>query len=93
MEFVLIMGIGTVVAILVVANLPKSGGIPCGDEADPFAAAPPRNTPIWKKDSVETYANGDLEYLEKLERHQKDPQHWPCPFPPDEPKKVECEYN
>jgi hypothetical protein len=87
MEFWLIMGIGTVVAILVVASLPKSGGIPC--EEDPFAAAPPRDTPIWKKDIVETYANGDLEYLEKLERHQKDPQHWPCPFPPDEPIKTE----
>jgi hypothetical protein len=34
---------------------------------------------------------GDLEYLEKLERHQKDPQHWPCPFPPDAPPKIESD--
>jgi hypothetical protein len=32
-----------------------------------------RETPIWKKDISETYSMGDLEYLEKLERHQKDP--------------------
>ncbi|HEY1719440.1 MAG TPA: hypothetical protein VGH42_14265 [Verrucomicrobiae bacterium] len=89
MEFFLIMGIGTVVAILIVANLPKSGGIPFDE--NPFEAKPPRDTPIWKKDIVETYANGDLEYLEKLERHQKDPQHWPCPFPPDEPRQPDCE--
>jgi len=65
------MGIGTVVAILVVANLPKSGGIPCGDEADPFAPAPPCDTPIWKKDIVETCANGDLEYLKNWNATKK----------------------
>jgi hypothetical protein len=91
MEFFLIMGIGTVVAILIVANLPKSGGIPCEGEENPFEARPQRDTPIWKKDIAETYSMGDLEYLEKLERHQKDPQHWPCPFPPDEPKKEVCD--
>ena len=88
MEFFLIMGIGTVVAILIVANLPKSGGIPYDEAVD---GVEPRATPIWKKDIVETYSMGDLEYLEKLERHQKDPQHWPCPFPPDAPQTEVCD--
>jgi hypothetical protein len=90
-EFALIMGIGTVVAIVIVANLPKWNGP--ADEENPFEPATPRGTPIWKKDVAETYSMGDLEYLEKLERHQKDPQHWPCPFPPDEPKEEVPEYD
>ena len=79
------MGIGTVVAIVIVANLPKSGHIPFDESV---FSGKPTETPIWKKDISETYSMGDLEYLEKLERHQKDPQHWPCPFPPDEPPKL-----
>jgi hypothetical protein len=80
MEFLLFMGIGTLVAIWAVANLPKSRGnrgrnIPSLDLGS-------RCTPPWKKDIVETHAMGDLEYLEKVERHQRDPQHWPCPLPP-----------
>ena len=92
-EFVLIMGIGMVIAIIIVANLPKSGNIPYEAEKDPFAHKEPPSTPAWRKDISETYPMGDLDYLAKLERHMKDPQHWPCPLPPDAPKRVksECE--
>ncbi|HEV2328528.1 MAG TPA: hypothetical protein VGY56_07045 [Verrucomicrobiae bacterium] len=85
MEFFVIMGIGTLVAILIVAGLPKSGHLHIDESV---FSGKKTGTPIWKKDIVETYANGDLEYLEKLERHQKDPQHWPCPFPPDKQPKA-----
>jgi hypothetical protein len=81
MEFLLIMGIGTVAAVWIVANLPKSrsgNAAPLHFETEALA------TPIWKKDIAETHSMGDLEYLEKLERHQKDPQHWPCPLPPQD---------
>lgn len=89
MEFALIMGIGTVVAIIVVANMPKWDGPE--NMRNPFAGNKHSATPVWKKDIIETYANGDLEYLEKLERHQKDPQHWACPFPPDKSQKQSCD--
>jgi hypothetical protein len=80
MEFLLIIGIGTVVAIWAVANLPKPRGNH-GASGPSFSPEPPA-TPPWKKDIVETHSMGDMEYLEKLERYQKDPQHWPCPLPP-----------
>jgi hypothetical protein len=82
------MGIGTLVAILIVAGLPKSGHLLIDESVFSEKKA---GTPIWKKDIVETYANGDLEYLEKLERHHKDPQHWPCPLPPDKSPQQDCD--
>lgn len=85
MEFALIMGIGTVVAILIVANLPKPHGIRYEDTTEPL------KTPRGRRDAAETFTMGDIEYLEKLERHQKDPQHWPCPFPPDNRPKQVCD--
>ena len=87
MEFALIMGIGTVVAILIVASLPKSSAP--GDEENTFETSPPRETPPWRKDISEVFSSDDYDYLRKLARYQKDPQHWPCPFPPDLPRKTE----
>lgn len=86
MEFLLIMGIGTVVATLIVANLPKPHGLRGED--------PPMTSklPSGRRDAAETFTMGDLEYLEKLERHQKDPRNWPCPFPPEEPRKADSEF-
>ena len=78
-EFPATMGIGTVVAIWVVANLPKSRGHrreKISFEAKPF------QTPAWRKEISETYATDEFDYLRKLERYQKDPPPWPCPFPP-----------
>jgi hypothetical protein len=39
-------------------------------------------TPVWKKDVSEFYSTDDFDYLRKLNRYQNDPNHWPCPFPP-----------
>ena len=44
------MGIGTVVAIVVVANQPKSGHIPYDRNKDPFAYKAPPKTLAWQKD-------------------------------------------
>jgi hypothetical protein len=81
MDFYLIMGIGTVVTIWVVANLPKSGGAIHADDWPTPDPKPPQ-TPAWRKDISETFATDDLDYLRKLERHQDDPEHWPFPLPP-----------
>jgi hypothetical protein len=81
MEFLVILGIGTLVAVWAVANLPKTRGH--RGASNPSFDLGPGGTPPWKKDIVESHAMGDLEYLEKLDRHQRDPQHWPCPLPPE----------
>jgi len=80
-EFLAIMGIGTVVAIWVVANLPKSRG---HRRAMVSFEQKPIQTPAWRKDISEVYSTDGFDYLRKLERHQNDPRHWPCPFPPPE---------
>ena len=90
MEFLAIMGIGTLVAIWVVANLPKSRGYL--RDAVSFEQKP-LQTPAWRKDISEVYSTDGFDYLRKLDRYQTDPQHWPCPFPPPEPGKMECEYD
>jgi hypothetical protein len=41
----------------------------------------------------DVYTTDGFDYLRKLERNQSDPKHWPCPFPPPEPRKEECEYD
>ena len=81
MEFLVIMGIGTLVAIWIVANLPKPRGL--RREKVSFQEKP-LQTPAWRKDLSEFYSTDDFDYLRKLERHQTDPHHWPCPFPPQE---------
>ena len=90
MEFLAIMGIGALIAIWIVANLPKSRGH--RREIIPFEQKPSQ-TPAWRKDISEVYSTDDFDYLRKLDRYQNDPQHWPCPFPPPEPRKMECEYD
>jgi hypothetical protein len=82
MEFLAIMGIGTVLAILVViGNRPKR------PRAVTRGVSPSRQfssttTPVWKKDIAQSHPIGELEYLEQIERHNKDPQHQPFPLPP-----------
>jgi len=84
MEFLVIMGIGTLVAIWIVANLPKSNG--SRQEAIPNQSEPSK-TPAWKKPMSEAYSVHEFDYLRKLGRYQRDPDHWPRPFPPPEPPK------
>jgi hypothetical protein len=81
MEFLLIMGIGTLVAIWIVANLPKSRGL--RREIVTFETKPTK-TPAWRKDISEAYSTDEFHYLRKLERYHDDPHHWPYPFPPEE---------
>ena len=90
MDFFLIMGIGTFVAIWIVANLPKSGGAaPDNDLSEPK----PFQTPAWRKDISESFATDDFDYLRKVERHQNNHQHWPFPFPPPAATKVDGEFD
>jgi hypothetical protein len=90
-EFCLIMGIGTVIAVLSVASLPN----PTGARYDNALDAKPndsRQTPACKKDLSEVFPINDLDYLWKLDRHERDPEHWPAPHPPVQSSKAEGEY-
>jgi hypothetical protein len=95
MEFLLIMGIGTVVAIVVVALQPKSGHIPHDAEQDPFAYKAPPKTLAWQKDLSEVVSTDEMDYMRKSARYQDDPRHWPAPLPPPPSRKPahETEYN
>lgn len=75
MDFFLIMGIGTVVAIIVVANLPKSGHILYDKHQDPFACKKPPQTLASQTGISEVWATDDMDYLNKLEHHERDPHH------------------
>jgi hypothetical protein len=82
MEFMVIMGIGTVLAILVViGSRPKRPSYSKG-AASPARQFSPGATPPWKKDAALSHPKGELEYLEAIERHDNDPQHQPFPLPP-----------
>ena len=87
MDFLLIMGIGTVVAIIVVVNLPKSGHIPYEKDQDPFAYKKPSQTLASQKCMSEVWSTDEMDYLYKLERHERDPRHWPAPLPPPPARK------
>lgn len=82
MEFLVIMGIGTVLAVLVViGNRPKrpryvSRGVSPSRQF--YSGA----TPVWEKDIALSHPIGELEYLEEIERHDNDPEHHPFPLPP-----------
>jgi len=80
MALVWILGIGAVVIIWMAANLSKFPARP--NRRIPFDTKRPQ-TPAWRKDISEVYSTDDFDYLRKLGRHQNDPQHWPCPFPPE----------
>ena len=89
MDFLLIMGIGTVVAIVVVGNQPKSGQIVCDRKKNPFAYKAPPKTLAWQKDLSEIVSTDGMDYLRKQARHMDDPRHWPAPFPPPPRQKSE----
>jgi hypothetical protein len=93
MEFLLIMGIGTVVAIVVVACQPKSGYIPYDRSKDPFAYKAPPKTLAWQKDLSEVVSTDGMDYLRKQARHMDDPRHWPAPFPPPPSKAAREEHH
>jgi hypothetical protein len=91
MQFLLIMGIGTLVAIWVVANQPKPRGRRrCHDE-DIISLKPKPIKPSWRGEVGEVYSTDEFDYMRKMERYENDPRRWPAPFPPPQPKKTESE--
>ena len=91
MQFLLIMGIGTLVAIWVVANQPKSRGSSRQHEEDDITLLPKPIKPHWRGEVGEVYPMDEFDYLRKMARHQDDPQNWPAPFPPPRSKNAEVE--
>jgi hypothetical protein len=93
MQFLLIMGIGTLVAIWVVANQPKPRGRRRRHDEREIISFEylPANKPAWRGELGEVYSIDEFDYLRKVARHQDDPQHWPAPFPPPSPKRPEYE--
>jgi hypothetical protein len=88
MQFLLIMGIGTLVAIWVVANQPKPRGRrQWHDEGGNFVEPKPLKQ-SWTGQVGEVYSTDEFDYMRKVARHQNDPQNWPPPFPPTQPKTV-----
>jgi hypothetical protein len=82
MAILWILGIGTVIVVWMAANLSKT---PAQTNKQVSFNNKPSQTPAWRKEISETYSTDGFDYLRKLERHQNDPNHWPCPFPPPEP--------
>ncbi|MES1180610.1 MAG: hypothetical protein ABUL66_01970 [Verrucomicrobiota bacterium] len=96
MQFLLIMGIGTLVAIWVVVNQPKPRGRKRRHEPDIISFEHlPANKPAWRGELGEVYSTDEFDYMRKMARHQDDPQHWPAPFPPPPLKRpaYETEYD
>jgi len=62
------MGIGTLVAIWVVANLPNSRSL--RRDMVSFEEKPPQ-TPAWGKEMSDVYSTDGFDYLRKLELNQK----------------------
>jgi hypothetical protein len=97
MEFLLIMGIGTLVAIWVVANQPKPRGHR-RRRSEPEIISfkhKPANEPAWRGELGEVYSTDEFDYMRKMARHNENPRHWPAPFPPPPLKRpgYETEYN
>lgn len=87
MEFFAIMGIGVVLAILIVlGSRPKRPTVSLGN-ASPARQFSTGGTPVWKKDIALSHPIGELEYLEAIERHDKEPLHQPFPLPPPRPRQ------
>ena len=82
MEFLAIIGIGAVLAILVViGNRPKRPRyVRRGVSQLPQLVS--TAIPIWKKGTAQSHPIGELEYLEGIERNSSDAEHQPFPLPP-----------
>jgi hypothetical protein len=89
MEFVAILVVGALIAIWVVANLRPKHPIQRAAPDFSTADAPPPVPPVWRKGAVQSEPMDDLEYLRAIERHDKDPSHYPFPSPPPRPQNEE----
>lgn len=90
MEFLAIMVVGTLVAIWVVLHLRPKHPIDHVAHDDSRMTDPsPPGTPAWTKGAEYVQPMGELEYLEAVERHDKDPAHFPFPSPPPRPPRTD----
>ena len=93
MEFLVIMVVGTLVAIWIVMGLrPKH---PIQSVAEDFSriSEQPTVPPVWKKGVVNSEPMDELEYLRAVEQHEKDPAHYPFPSPPSRVGKTESAHD
>ena len=82
MEFLVIMAVGTAVAVWAVIGTRPKQGAHFVDDGVPPEEFTPHETPAWKKDIAQSHPIGELEYLEGIERYENDPAHQPFPLPP-----------
>lgn len=87
MEFLLIMAIGTLIAVWAVIGTRPKRPIHFGKRSSPNRQFSTGGTPPWKKDAARSHPIGELEYLEGIEQHDNDPEHQPFPLPPPRPKE------
>jgi hypothetical protein len=87
MEFLLIMGIGTALAVLVVIGSRPKRAVYSRGAASPARQFSTGASPVWQKDATSSHPIGELEYLESIERHDNDPEHQPFPLPPPIPRQ------
>ena len=66
MEFLLIMGIGTVLAVLVVIGSRPKRPVYSKGSASLARRFSPGESPVWKKDAAASHPIGELEYLEDI---------------------------
>jgi hypothetical protein len=83
MQFLLIMGIGTLVAIWVVKNQPKHRGRTRWRHDQDTRKPAKKST--WRGELGEVYSTDEFDYMRKMARHEDDPRNWPVPFPPPQP--------
>ena len=88
----MIMTVGTLAAIWVVVNLRPSRPMNTGieDVSHAFDFSPPESTAS-TKGAEYVQPMGELEYLEALQRHDKNPAHYPFPSPPPLPPTMHSE--
>lgn len=82
MEFLLIMAIGTLIAVWAVIGTRPKRPIHFGKRSSPNGQFSTDGTQPWKKDAALSHPIGGLEHLEGIERHDNDPAHQPFPLPP-----------
>jgi hypothetical protein len=82
MEFLVIMAVGTAIAVWVVIGCRPSRPRFVSRRTSPSRQFFSPTPPPWKKDTAASNPIGELEYLEMIERYNKDPQQQPFPLPP-----------
>ena len=82
MEFLVIMAVGTGIAVWAVIGTRPKHPVCFDDEGMALDELPPPATPAWRKDIALSHPIGELEYLEGIERYENDSVHEPCPLPP-----------